>query len=268
MTAIFLHPDYTPTETSAKLTFGGNRLNRQSEERADDCVDVALANPSTRLMGFARGRVLVALGAERASGLHSLESLSAFAPKIDRAVLLGFDGDAARLAVPLGINPDEDGFSLPDPFKAIDYRSLARQQLLDAEELGIVAQGGAVLAWHANARFSGRSGQETVMVGGGVKRRCEADGRDEFPRTDPVVIMLITHGDRCLLGRSHHFPAGMYSALAGFVEPGESIEMAVRRETHEESGLFVGDVRYHASQPWPFPHSLMIGCYGEALTDI
>ena len=104
------------------------------------------------------------------------------------------------------------------------------------------------------------------MAGGGVKRICPACKAEHFPRTDPVAIMLITDGERCLMGRSPHFPPGMYSTLAGFVEPGETIENAVRRETHEESGIRVGRVTYHASQPWPFPHSLMIGCYGEALS--
>jgi NAD+ diphosphatase len=98
---------------------------------------------------------------------------------------------------------------------------------------------------------------------GGYRRVCTACGHMVFPRTDPVVIMLTIDVERdlCLLGRSPHFPEGMYSCLAGFVEPGETIENAVRRETHEEAGIRVGRVRYHASQPWPMPHTLMIGCY-------
>ena len=105
------------------------------------------------------------------------------------------------------------------------------------------------------------------MRGGGVKRHCPSCEVDTFPRTDPVVIMLTVKGDKCLLGRSPHFPPGMYSALAGFVEAGETIESAVRRETFEESGIRLGKVTYHANQPWPFPHTLMIGCYGEALDE-
>ena len=92
-------------------------------------------------------------------------------------------------------------------------------------------------------------------------------GAEHFPRTDPVAIMLAVTRDRCLLGRGPHFGPGMYSALAGFIEPGETIEDAVRRETFEESGIRLGRVAYHASQPWPFPYSLMIGCYGEALNE-
>ena len=103
---------------------------------------------------------------------------------------------------------------------------------------------------------------------GGYKRVCTGCEAQLFPRTDPVAIMLAVQPDKCLLGRSPHFPPGMYSCLAGFIEPGETIEDAVRRETFEESGIRIGRVSYHASQPWPFPHSLMIGCFGEALSDI
>jgi NAD+ diphosphatase len=101
---------------------------------------------------------------------------------------------------------------------------------------------------------------------GGYRRDCPACGAQHFPRTDPVAIMLTVHGDRCLLGRQRRFLPGMYSCLAGFIEPGETIEDAVRRETREESGILVGRVDYRASQPWPFPASLMIGCVAEALT--
>ncbi|KJS21536.1 MAG: DNA mismatch repair protein MutT, partial [Hoeflea sp. BRH_c9] len=103
---------------------------------------------------------------------------------------------------------------------------------------------------------------------GGYRRKCQACGHVAFPRTDPVGIMLVVDeaSDRCLLGRSPHFPPGMFSCLAGFIEPGETIEDAVRRETLEESGIRVGRVRYHASQPWPMPHTLMIGVYAEAIS--
>ena len=105
------------------------------------------------------------------------------------------------------------------------------------------------------------------MCGGGAKRRCESCGAEHFPRTDPVVIMLAVRDGRCLLGRGPQFPEGWYSTLAGFVEPGETVEEAVRREILEESGIRIGTVTYLASQPWPFPHSLMLGCLGEAIGD-
>jgi len=265
----FLDRDYKPSETSAELVFSGGRLDRLSEERAEDCVEQALENPTTQVMGFARGRLIVSLETDEPQGVFSLGELSQFEPKVEQAILLGQKNGVERLAVPLSVNPDEEGFELPEPFKLIDYRSLGRQWLLSGEELGNAAYGGAMLAWHATNRFCSKCGASTILKAGGAKRQCTSCEKEHFPRTDPVVIMLTVSDDKCLLGRSHHFPPGMYSALAGFVEPGETMESAVRRETFEESGIRVGEVTYHATQPWPFPHTLMIGCYGEALeTDI
>jgi NAD+ diphosphatase len=167
------------------------------------------------------------------------------------------------LAAPCGLEAD----ALPEGFKAIDYRSVNSQALLDPEGLGALAQAAALLAWHASHRFCSRCGTQSEMRAGGYKRLCPNCNAEHFPRTDPVAIMLAVRGDRCLLGRSPHFPPGMYSALAGFIEPGETIENAVRRETLEEAGVRLGRVAYHASQPWPIPYSLMIGCYGEAMNE-
>lgn len=261
----FIDHAYLPPEPSASIAFGGNRLDRLSEDRSEEDLEQALDHDAARIFGFAHGRVLIAFEDTGPRGLLATGEIDQFDPKQDRIVLLGYDEGRPRLAVPLGIDPTREGFSLPAPYKAVDYRSLAGQQLLSESELGQVAQAAALLAWHSDARFCGRCGSGTELRGGGVKRHCPSCARDIFPRTDPVVIMLTIDADRCLLGRSHHFPPGMYSALAGFVEAGETIETAVRRETFEEAGLRVGKVRYHASQPWPFPHSLMIGCFGEAL---
>lgn len=123
----------------------------------------------------------------------------------------------------------------------------------------------AVMEWHRSHRFCARCGGESQMTMGGWQRDCAACGGHHFPRTDPVVIMLITHGNSVLVGRSPGWPEGMYSLLAGFVEPGETIEAAVRREVFEEAGIRVGAVSYLSSQPWPFPASLMLGCAGDAL---
>ena len=125
--------------------------------------------------------------------------------------------------------------------------------------------------WHARHRFCANCGQPTRAASGGWKRECDGCGAQHFPRTDPVTIMLVVRhdpalGDVCLMARQSRFPPGMYSCIAGFVEPGESFEDAVRRETLEETGLVVGSVRYLACQPWPFPSSLMIGCIAESLT--
>ena len=265
MTRPYLDPNFDPPETSAKLAYSGGRLDRLSEERSEACISDALANAATQIMGFARGRVLISFAGDAPRGLFGLADLEPFGPKLEQAILLGSTNGVDHLAVPLSINPDEEDFDLPEPFKAIDYRSLARQALLPHHELGNVAYGGAMLAWHATNRFCARCGSASELRAGGAKRVCTSCEKEHFPRTDPVVIMLTVDGDRCLLGRSPHFLPGMYSALAGFVEPGETIESAVRRETFEESGIRVGKVTYHATQPWPFPHTLMIGCYGEAL---
>ncbi|MGA9268685.1 MAG: NAD(+) diphosphatase [Rhodomicrobium sp.] len=149
----------------------------------------------------------------------------------------------------------------------VDLRSLAVQGVLSDDDLMIAAQARALLGWHALNRCCVRCGSGVHATDGGWRRSCPACGLDAYPRTDPAVIMLITHNGRCLLGHEHRFQEKMYSTLAGFVEAGDDIENAVRREIKEEAGLDVGEVRYVASQPWPFPHSLMIGCWGEALTD-
>jgi NAD+ diphosphatase len=118
--------------------------------------------------------------------------------------------------------------------------------------------------WHARRRFCSNCGSPNEVAAAGWRRECKVCKMQHFPRTDPVVIMLAVDGDACLLGRQPRFPKGMYSALAGFLEPGETIEAAVRREIQEEAGVDCGEVRYFASQPWPFPSSLMIGCFAQA----
>ncbi|HRO13568.1 MAG TPA: NAD(+) diphosphatase [Paracoccus sp. (in: a-proteobacteria)] len=141
---------------------------------------------------------------------------------------------------------------------------MARLNPMDAE---LAATARALAGWHVSHRFCSACGQPSEPAQSGWQRRCPACGIAHFPRTDPVVIMLITRGDQVLLGRSPGWPEGMYSCLAGFIEPGETLEAAVRREVAEETGIRVGAVRYAASQPWPFPASLMLGCLGEAETD-
>jgi NAD+ diphosphatase len=138
-------------------------------------------------------------------------------------------------------------------------------QMLQPEDLAIYGGARSLIDWHARHRFCANCGAPTKLVKGGWQRHCDGCGADHFPRTDPVTIMLVEHEDKLLLGRQPRFPPKMYSALAGFVEPGETIEEAVAREIHEEAGLRVRDVRYIASQPWPFPSQLMIGCTSVAI---
>lgn len=130
-----------------------------------------------------------------------------------------------------------------------------------------IATGKAILQWHSSHRFCSNCGAASAAESSGWVRKCPQCGTQHFPRTDPVVIMVITRGDKLLLGRNPAWPDRMYSLLAGFVEPGESIEAAVRREVFEESAIKVGPVRYVSAQPWPFPMSLMFGCYGEAVSE-
>lgn len=148
--------------------------------------------------------------------------------------------------------------------KLIDLRSIAVGGLLAPDQMALLAAAKALMHWHARHRFCANCGAPSEIAAAGWRRDCKVCKATHFPRTDPVVIMLAVDGDACLLGRQPRFPKGMYSALAGFVEPGETIEAAVRREIREETAVTCRAVQYFASQPWPFPASLMIGCFAKA----
>jgi NAD+ diphosphatase len=243
------------------LAFAGGTLNRLSENRTDSSVSDALANSVAKFIAFAGSKPLLRFEGETAKCWHEKSDLLAL--DASRAILLGSDEQGAPwLAVPSLVDTEH----LPQHIKAIDLRSIVAQGLLGGAELGNLAYGAALNAWHNNNPYCSKCGHESLIASGGAKRSCPNCKAEHFPRTDPVAIMMVTHQDRCLLGRSPHFPAGMYSCLAGFIEAGETIEDAVRRETLEESGIAIGRVAYAASQPWPMPHSLMIGCTAEALT--
>lgn len=251
-------------EASNLVAFAGNDLDRRAEHRDPDCVKAALRVEGAHLLAFAGDRLVLKHEEQLLDPLFAPYELIDLEPDFDNAVLLGYRASGEpRLAVSLGIDPEIER----DPFKFADGRALMRQGLMDETLLGEYAQAWSLIAWNRGCRFCGYCGQPTLSQAGGFKRICAGCAHQYFPRTDPVVIMMVIDesANRCLLGRSPHFPNGMYSCLAGFVEPGETIENAVRRETLEESGIAVGRVRYHASQPWPMPHSLMIGCYGKAI---
>ncbi|MGO4640695.1 NAD(+) diphosphatase [Mesorhizobium sp. 2RAF45] len=251
-------------EPSQFVGFAGNTIDRQSENRADDSVDKALADPTTRLLLMNGGRLHLKLGNSGSlDPWFDAAGSEPFKPSFAGAVLLGFSEQGPVLAMPVAIEAEQ----LPGTVKAIDYRSVYMQGLIDEAAAGAMAQGAALLAWHASHRFCSKCGTQSQMRAGGYKRHCPNCGTEHFPRTDPVAIMLTATREKCLLGRGRHFAPGMYSALAGFIEPGETIEAAVRRETLEEAGIRLGRVVYHASQPWPFPYSLMIGCFGEPLNE-
>jgi NAD+ diphosphatase len=181
-------------------------------------------------------------------------------------VFLGFCGGLAQFGLAIAADVAE-ALKARDDLLVTDLRSIAVQGLVDPVHLPPLAEAKALLLWHARHRFCSVCGAASRATDGGWRRDCPACGAQHFPRTDPCVIMLAVKGERCLLGRSPRFGAGMWSCLAGFVEPGESVEDAVRRETMEEAGVVCGQVAYFRSQPWPFPMSLMIGCHAEALTD-
>ncbi|MSO73216.1 MAG: NAD(+) diphosphatase, partial [Rhodospirillaceae bacterium] len=179
-------------------------------------------------------------------------------------VFLGFVGNAPWFVAGL---PDSE--AAPQLGVEGAYRNLNEVVLLlPGDQASLLAYARAMVIWHENHLHCGRCGAPAASTEAGHSRTCtnSACGHRTFPRTDPVVITLILHGDKCLLGRQAAWPPGVYSAIAGFVEPGESLEAAVRREAFEETGIKIGDVRYMASQPWPFPASIMLGFQAQALS--
>jgi NAD+ diphosphatase len=241
-----------------------NPLVRHSAERDPEAIANALVNPWTAMVVLAGDLPILQTGEPGTSLLPAtiLGRLLAYQEQI----FLGTLNDrpvVATLAPPEAAELFQD-----DPvFTTVDLRSIAVRGLVPAEELGMLAMAKSLLDWHRRHRFCANCGAPTQAAQAGFRRDCSACGAQHFPRTDPVVIMLITRGDKCLMGRQPRFAEKMYSCLAGFLEPGETIEDAVRRETFEEAGIRVGAVRYMTSQPWPFPSNIMIGCIGEALTD-
>lgn len=182
-------------------------------------------------------------------------------------LFLGLENGAPRFG--LSFPPEQrEAFEAQGLFVS-DLRSIAVGGLVTPQHLAAIAGAKALGAWHTRHGFCSNCGTPTRMIEAGWRRDCPSCGGQHFPRTDPVVIMLTYVGDRCLLGRQPRFAPDMWSCLAGFVEPGETIEDAVRRETVEEAGIATGRVAYVQTQPWPFPMSLMIGCLAEATsTDI
>lgn len=255
------------------VTFGGSGLDRHSGLRRD-AAGLAEALAQGWVLPFWRGKPLMD-GARPAWVCHGHPVLALAGP----AVFLGLDDGVARFAADLSDWSPEAGADAPDAgfFDAtvqrhpafsgqegfVELRGVMTR--LTPREAELVATAKALLQWHRSHGFCAVCGSASDLSMGGWQRSCPACGAQHFPRTDPVVIMLVTHGNSVLLGRSPGWPEGMFSLLAGFVEPGETLEAAVRREVQEETGVRCGLVSYLASQPWPFPASLMIGARTEAL---
>lgn len=257
------------------VTFGGSGLDRAARLRGDADA-LARALEGGWVLPVWRGKPLFC-----GDDLGWVRAGSPVLAHGGVPVFLGLDEGVARFAQDIsdwspeaGAAAVEGGFfdpteqrhpALDEAFVFAELRGMMVRLSPRAAELAATAK--AVLQWHRSHGFCATCGARTAMAQGGWQRDCPACGAHHFPRTDPVVIMLVTRGNRLLVGRNAAWPEGMYSLLAGFVEPGETIEAAVRREVFEEAGIKVGAVRYLASQPWPFPASLMFGCAGEALDD-
>jgi NAD+ diphosphatase len=233
--------------------FIGSPLDRADHLRSDsDALKALRAGPKARFAAFADLRPIVDLSTGQ-PGLLWLTA-SEIPPGLP-AIFLGLADGEAYFAVNVPADP-----------RAMDLRTAAGQ--MPHSSAAILGHARSLLAWHEKHGHCAVCGASTQLAKGGYQRICESNDckAEHFPRTDPVVIMLVIDGDRCLLGRQPKFPPGFYSSLAGFIEPGESIEEAVAREVFEEAGIRIARVRYVASQPWPFPSSLMIGCFAEAIT--
>ena len=261
------------------FSFRGAPLDRVSERRDDAATVAALrARSDAKAVLIARDMPILPRGAAPLAPFFPLAEVERLGGARIEA-LLGIEaGGAPAFAalLPDGaveeIADHSDGFLdrrqlvVPgrDDLALIDLRSIAVQGLVAPDALAMLGQAKAILGWHTRHGFCANCGAATRLAAAGWRRECDVCKTQHFPRTDPVVIMLALDGERCLLGRQSRWPKGMYSCLAGFVEPGETIEEAVRREIREESGITCGEVAYLASQPWPFPSSLMIGCFARA----
>lgn len=241
-----------------------NPLVRHTAERDPEALAQAAKDPNAALVLLAGDQPVLRSG-EPGTSLLPLSVLSRLAEHKEQ-IFLGTVQDRPVLAT-LAAPETAEVFQDDPVFSVTDLRSIAVRGLVPAEELGMLAMAKSILDWHSRHRFCANCGAPTQSTQAGFRRDCAACGAQHFPRTDPVVIMLITRGDKCLMGRQARFAEKMYSCLAGFLEPGETIEDAVRRETFEEAGIRVGAVRYLASQPWPFPSNIMIGCVGEAISE-
>ncbi|HKF30548.1 MAG TPA: NAD(+) diphosphatase [Candidatus Binataceae bacterium] len=250
------------------IPFAGNPLDRASEKRLEaKWIESRLHDPTSLIFPMWRLEPFL-LGPENSPppiqlGLLKPGLVDTLAAEGAPCIFLGLDGDRAVFALDISAadNPAKEG-----PLAGLGFFRDARAagQMVSIKEAAILAQAKALIDWHQRHGFCPKCGAPTRLMDAGYRRLCDKCDSEHFPRVDPVVIMLATDGDACLVGRGKLFPQGMFSALAGFIEPGETIEEAVRRELMEEASVKVGEVSYWATQPWPFPSSLMIGCFAKA----
>jgi NAD+ diphosphatase len=248
--------------------YAGARLDRAALLRRDAAwLKARLADPATRLVPVWRSQSFVVLGDAPAAVELAVDIAGELLNGAATVALLGIAEEVAHFAVDLShLEAPEADPRLAAHGRFVDLRGIG--PLLGHDEGGLLAYARGLLHWHARHRYCGVCGARTESAEAGHVRRCvdAACGTVHFPRTDPAVIMLVTDGDRALLGRQKSWAPGMHSVLAGFVEPGESLEDAVRREVREETGIEVDDIVYQSSQPWPFPSSIMLGFTARAVT--
>jgi NAD+ diphosphatase len=254
------------TTDLTSIGFNLNPLERRSERRDDHAfIEQLRADPAARFLVFDGDVPLLKRGNPHDPWFVASETAAFGEPLY--SVFLGEESDGGgRFALAFTLNLPPDDPSPGSGHARIDLRSIALQGLVAAGTLGMLGEAKSMLDWHRRHSFCANCGSASRVAAAGWQRICNVCGARHFPRVDPVVIMLVIDGERCLLGRQRHFAPGMYSALAGFVEPGETAEDAVRREVTEEARVKCAQVVYFASQPWPFPSSLMIGCFAQAST--
>ena len=248
-------------------TYSGNPLDRGERERRDeDWITAMVGDPTSKFLPMHDLNVPVSEGPQEGLLWLNADELQRFG-NYKRVYLLGLLNGVAWHVVDVS----ENGQAIPElggsgEYRYVDARTAA--ETLSGADSGIVAQARAQVDWHNRNGFCSTCGHETIVRRGGQTRQCARCDAIHYPRTDPVVISVVSDNDRCMLGqtRGRATQTNRYSALAGFVDQGESIEEAVAREVMEESGIVIRNVRYHSSQPWPFPSSLMIGCHAEAVT--
>ena len=255
--------------------FAGRYLEREGHLRADAAwLENALADPRSRVLLVWNSLNLIAGGEPDPSSSSGVEDATML-----RAALLGIDHIASQHRpnlVLLGRRHGTDLFAyevesdeppaIPEGTRFAELRTVAA--LMPEDQAGLLGYARAMVNWRRMHRHCGRCGALTVPAKAGHVLICTNPTcrHEQFPRIDPAIIVLVIDGDRVLLGRQASWPAGRYSTIAGFVEPGESLEDAVAREVHEETGIHVGGIEYHSSQPWPFPSSLMLGFMARAVS--
>lgn len=258
--------------------FSNNPLDRVSYLRSDpEWINKMTTDSKSMFVPFSKGQPFVST-ISRLTSKNAIENQAspAWFPYsffdneiIENSIIifLGLLDDIAFFAIDLSkIHDAENQANLKDMGSFEDLMALSSQPI-ESGELAMLGQAKAIFEWHNSHTYCSRCGEKSNMVEGGYKRVCNHCQSEHFPRTDPVVIMLATYNDHAFLGRQKRFPPGMYSALAGFIEPGESIEEAVARELNEEAGIVINNASYHSSQPWAFPNSLMIGCIAESTSE-